>query len=502
MMMHDVAIDYLGSCCNKTQVVMCLAYRLLRNKCVFNPVTDKDDTFWADVCIKGQQIVVRYNKNKFTENGDSFENPGIKELAWVLLHEATHVLFGDFENIDLDKDPLLLNIAEDARNNACIINDNITNVSSYLHPCMDDLDGTDTVSFVSGVFKINDRKYTKEEIYELLKEKFKDKMNQEASNNPSEGGGSNGNPSSESSGAGSNGNDSQESGENSSTSNTSSDTNGNGKSQDSKDSNGAPGNKTVEEILKSKIFNGGDRVKVSIPSKVTDPILKDKITEVVKYEVAKVVEEVAEEFSDETGKEVSSILSRIGRVIPTKTEKNNWVKVVSKYIDGCGSKSSSRLRTWRRPNKRRSDIPGYKELRYKEIAVFVDISGSMCEAMKNAINNVAVLSQFNGGISRMVLWNTKLYKEYTRLNKKKVTEAMAYSGGGTELSEGLEYINKRINKDTILIVISDLDDWDEAKFVDTINKICKFRTVIVGYPQYNYSETVLQKIKSVNVALK
>lgn len=461
--MHNLALDYLSTCCNKDQIVTCLAYRLLKNKCHIIPEDSDDETFWAKVNIKNKSINVMYNSNKFKPNGTSFDNPGVKELAWVLLHEATHVLFGDFENINQNIDSVLWNIAVDARNNPCIIDTQVADVVKYLWPCLDDTNTRD-FWFYSGVNTVWDRQYSKEEIYELLLKKFQSKVEKQKNKT------------------------------NQKKSSSQKDDNDETSSQESAED-------TVRKEFQKGILNGNDLVKISVLDKIDDPILKYQIDNVTKYEVEKLVIDVAEQFCGETHQDIASILDKIGKVAPTKSIKNIWIKTISKYINGCGSRSSSRIKTWRRPNKRREDLPGYKTLRYKDVAVFIDISGSMTDSMKKAIENVSVLSQFNNGLDRVVLWDTELCKEYARINKKQLLESLAYIGGGTKLSEGLSYIDKRISRNTLLIVISDLADWEKDKFVTTINTIAQKRTVIVGYP-HQVCHEVLEKIKTVNIELK
>ena len=199
---------------------------------------------------------------------------------------------------------------------------------------------------------------------------------------------------------------------------------------------------------------------------------------------------------------VDDILYYIGKPIPKKTNKSTWNKIISKYVDGLGSRSSSRLRTWKRPNKRYDCLPGYKTKRYRDISVFVDISGSMSIAMKKAVENIATISQFNNGISNLILWNTKLVKEYKHVGKNKVTEILQYCGGGTSLVEGIKYIDATVPKDEVIVIVSDLQEISYESLIIAINNLAKKRTLIVGYPKDDSTtSSIVQTLKTEKIAI-
>ena len=462
--MHKKALEYLRQNCASDEIVKCMAYRLL-NKSIIIPKVSGDDSFIARTYLKNGEVIVEYNQNLFNESGKDFNMMGIPQLAWVLVHEACHVLFGDFDNIEPEKNHMLLNIAADSRINSCIITDNtLVKVSNNLVPCTKIFKSKPNNEkkrmFYAGVYDIYDRSYTRDEIYNILEDLMKQQNRQNSMQQDT---------------------DNSESGE---------------KGDESSSGNSGGDSSEVRQDV-----TVGDLVKIIIDNE-DELSSQDKsiAEEYEKQAISEEIEKIAQEVSEQSVYVVEDVLKFIGRAKPKSTNKKLWTKIVSKYIDGLGSRTTSKIRTWRRPNRRYDCFPGHKVSRYRAVSVFVDVSSSMSASMIKAAENVAVLSQFNNGLEHLILWNTDLVNDIRNANKKKVLDALQYSGGGTSLYEGIKYLVSVSKHDELLIIISDLQD--DSNIGGLINKIAKTRTVIVGYPKDdNETKYLIKGITAVTIGI-
>ena len=460
--MHNKAIQYIKKLLNvyTDNVLLHMVYKLLSRAIIIPKVGDKH--FWAGVFVKNNEVIIVYNPSRVNENiegsnlGDDF---GIKQLAFLLAHEACHVLFGDYVNPKTDKDPYLLNIAQDARINPTLIDPDFATVSLDLSPCL----GAQKGKGISGVYDVHDRTYSVDEIYELLKKKKdgKDNTSGRSSNNNDNLNGENGS-------TGSIENNSNDSSENNSN-----------ESDNSNQSSDASDNDTLNSDESMCNINNLDSVKIINES-------SDESDGEIIANIIRKVDNIAKEVSEELHIPVNTVLRAIQKNKPDAKTKSAWEKVIRKYIQGTGAKSSSRYRTYSRPNKRIELLPGYRTLRYRGISVFLDVSGSMDEIMQKAVDSISVISQFNSGISRFVGWDEELKFDHSNVNNRQVhTILKNVNCGCTDLYKGIEYFVKKSPKDDVLVFISDFNtiNWTNTK--KYMDKLVKRRTVVIGLPDYS-----------------
>ena len=107
-----------------------------------------------------------------------------------------------------------------------------------------------------------------------------------------------------------------------------------------------------------------------------------------------------------------------------------------------------------------------------------------------------MVSQFNNGISRFIGWDEERKFDHANVNSRQVIDILSkVSCGGTDLSEGIEYMLKRCNNEDIIVIVSDLYTERWEKFKDIINTVAKKRTVIIGVPsRSNYFKKDLKNV--------
>ena len=468
--MHREALKYLKDMIGKYRdnVQLQMVYKLLQ-KTKIVPIDDANNNFLARCYLINGKITINYNNSVVNVNEPEklWDSITIPSLAFLLAHEACHVLYGDFEDKYADKDQLLINIAMDARINPTLIDPDFAQVSSGLSPCLGNIYPGDGIS---GVYDIHDRCYSVNEIYELLlKKKEQEKQqqqqqqldNQQMQNQEKSGNDSMPSP------------DSEEGSENESKSHQEN------------------GNSTSMKNIIERMCNGHNIDTIKIVNENSE-----ESDDEVKAEVNRLAEDIAEEVAEELSIPVENVLKSIERHRVSAKVKSNWERVIRKYVQGTGSKSSSRYRTYSRPNKRIPMLPGHKTLSYRGMSVFLDVSGSMDETMQKAVDNISVITQFNNGISTFIGWDDRLKFEHYNVNNKKLHDILnSVSGGCTDLLDGFEYFVKKSPPQDILVIISDLytDNWKRC--VELLNNTAKKRTVIIGLPDgYNRGCHELSKV--------
>lgn len=122
---------------------------------------------------------------------------------------------------------------------------------------------------------------------------------------------------------------------------------------------------------------------------------------------------------------------------------------------------------WNRGINRTLISPSYKSKFDVEtdptIVFLIDISGSMAEDLiDRCLGTIArKLKKINGGLKyNIITWSTRMGEHIKDINPRKPIPSI-HKGGGTRLACGIEYFKANYNKNAILIIISDLEDYLE-----------------------------------------
>lgn len=121
-----------------------------------------------------------------------------------------------------------------------------------------------------------------------------------------------------------------------------------------------------------------------------------------------------------------------------------------------------------------------------KIVFLIDVSGSMNTELVNRILN-SISRKMKGirkGLSYdIITWNTRKQDHYKDIDPKGKPPTI-HVGGGTRMAEGIKYFGKNYDKDCILVLISDFEDYlDEWETVS--NSMSGYE--LYGF-NYGYSE--------------
>lgn len=206
-----------------------------------------------------------------------------------------------------------------------------------------------------------------------------------------------------------------------------------------------------EEVLKK--FGQGELSLVDVhlgdESQMTEEEQKAMLEE-----IAKTINRTVEKTKYGKSKvpmEVQDLLKEIDAQINGLNYKKILREVMKKKLA-----SNNRTNTWNRPSKRFGNIsPGTKLDALPECAIFVDTSGSISHTEINEF--LRVIDGFLTAGSRKCkigLWHTKLY-HMSKYKKGQDFNDLGIQGGGTDVTEVLEYIHK--NQPNLSIILTDAE---------------------------------------------
>lgn len=376
-----------------------------------------------------------YSKAEFViKYSDKITDP--KTLKFVLLHEASHIVFEHFKIDVKNYDYKLLNFALDASINSYIIDKESENLVAPILNCVDGKG----VSGVSDVYQHD----SWESIYNIISampNELKNIFNENAEGLPS---------SSES---------------------ARTDTNA------SESSSEANTNLSPFKDNHYKMFNNSSNSKKDGQLSEFDKALD----EIIEHNMKKLLEECCEKVDIENdlkyGTTAGTIHLKFDKIEVMKS-KSKWRKCLQQYLSGTKSERSTvRKTTWSRPNFRFGEhLPGKMRCSKQTVGVLVDVSGSMSANVLKAIEEIAEIGTFLRGIDHLILWDTALQGEYFNVTKNKFKNIEICGYGGTQLYYGLERLVKGIGD--VLIVISDLCINDDD--IKKLNEISQKKKLIIG----------------------
>ena len=170
--------------------------------------------------------------------------------------------------------------------------------------------------------------------------------------------------------------------------------------------------------------------------------------------------------------------------IPKERLKSEWVRELSKHINGVNSYSGYR-QTWNRFSRRLGEgYVGRTRDRYQDCSVLVDVSGSMTEDIPRAINQICEVATFIGRIKYFLTWDTEQCGEWININSNKLKRLNIGSRGGTSLGEGFKQLARK-GRTKLLIVISDMET-DESDY-KILNELSLTHDIILGLVQSDVS---------------
>jgi predicted metal-dependent peptidase len=135
--------------------------------------------------------------------------------------------------------------------------------------------------------------------------------------------------------------------------------------------------------------------------------------------------------------------------------KVTWSEYIPRLIrDRIGQEVIS---TWMRPSRRMPEVlPGYRFLTAPKVWVLIDVSGSIDDqAVKEFASEIYAITSYTGNKVIVISWEIEVKDEFELLNPEDVRKLKFKGGGGTEIKKVLEYVSPRFEYNDVIIILTD-----------------------------------------------
>lgn len=254
----------------------------------------------------------------------------------------------------------------------------------------------------------------------------------------------------------------------------------------------------LDEHLENDDEGNGDQDKQSQPQ-------KDKNGNLVSTQKPKYSEEERKKIRDEIKESLISAASQQGagklpvgvqRLVKDLTEpKMDWRELLSMTIQSTIKSDYSFQRRSRKGQNTNVIMPGMIPENTIDIAVAVDMSGSISNAMaKEMLSEVkGIMMQFNDFKIRLWCFDTSVdaYAEFDSSNVDEIDEYTPVGGGGTDFMCNWKYMEEQDIQPERLVMFTDgmpWDSWGDPNYCDTVFIIHGSETIVPPFGNYAYYE--------------
>jgi len=226
--------------------------------------------------------------------------------------------------------------------------------------------------------------------------------------------------------------------------------------------------------------NGGGRPKYSAEEKQK---IRDEIKEAVLAAAA---------ASDGAG----NLPAGVKRIIQDMTApKMNWRELIRMQLESTIKSDYTWLRSSRRGWHMDAVMPGMKLEPMIDIAISIDASGSMGEAiLKDVLGEVAgIMEQFPNYRIHVVSFDTEVYnpQQFDSDNLDDITEYEVMGGGGTDFDCVFNYFKANDIEPKRHIMFTDgypCGSWGDEQYCDTVFIMHGTTTIVPPFGQFAYYE--------------
>ena len=177
------------------------------------------------------------------------------------------------------------------------------------------------------------------------------------------------------------------------------------------------------------------------------------------------------------------------------TPKMNWRELIRMQLESTIKSDYTWLRNSRRGWHMDAVMPGMKLDPMIDIAISIDASGSMGEAiLKDVLSEVAgIMEQFPNYRIHVVSFDTRVYnpQQFDSENLDDITEYEVVGGGGTDFDCVFNYFKENEIEPKRHIMFTDgypFGSWGDENYCDTVFIMHGTTTIVPPWGQYAYYE--------------
>jgi phage terminase small subunit len=213
-------------------------------------------------------------------------------------------------------------------------------------------------------------------------------------------------------------------------------------------------------------------------------MLPDKVKEVARSLVRKVVEDLRDKFKDDVEKHIIGAIKR-DQHTPIKVFRNiDWKESIRKNLKNYDSKSKKLIMAEPR------FYCAEKKKRPWQIVVLIDESGSMTDSIVYSVVLASIFASLPTVHTNLVIFDTQVVDLSDRIDDPVEVLMTVQLGGGTNIAKAVKYAQTLIKnpKKTIMVIISDFyEGGGYNRLTDTLKKVLEGQTRILGIAALGYN---------------
>ena len=253
-------------------------------------------------------------------------------------------------------------------------------------------------------------------------------------------------------------------------------------------------NSLVDKLLDDHLDGDGDSEGSGDGDK--DGKGRPKLTEEEKQAIRDEIKEAVLAAASAEANGAGNIPLGVRKIIENLTApKMNWRELLRMQLESTIKSDYTWMRASRKGWHMDAVMPGRKPDELIDIALMIDTSGSISNAMlKDFLSEVGgIMEQFNSYKIHVATFDTEIYnpQQYDSENLDSIADYQPEGGGGTDFECMFTYLKEADIQPKRLVVFTDgypFGSWGDENYADTVWVLHGTTTIVPPWGQYAYYE--------------
>jgi len=223
---------------------------------------------------------------------------------------------------------------------------------------------------------------------------------------------------------------------------------------------------------------------------------RPRLTEEERQQIRDEIKEAVLAAASAEANGAGNIPAGVRKIIENLTApKMNWRELLRMQLESTIKSDYTWMRASRKGWHMDAVMPGRKPDELIDIAVMIDMSGSISSEMsRDFLSEVAgIMEQFNSYKIHVATFDTEVYnpQQYDSENLDSITDYDLQGGGGTDFECMYNYLKEADIQPKRLVVFTDgfpYGSWGDENYADTVWVLHGTTTIVPPWGQYAYYE--------------
>ena len=223
---------------------------------------------------------------------------------------------------------------------------------------------------------------------------------------------------------------------------------------------------------------------------------RPRLTEEEKQQIRDEIKEAVLAAASAEANGAGNIPLGVRKIIENLTApKMNWRELLRMQLESTIKSDYTWMRASRKGWHMDAVMPGRKPDELIDIALMIDTSGSISNAMlKDFLSEVGgIMEQFNSYKIHVATFDTEIYnpQQYDSENLDSIADYQPEGGGGTDFECVFNYLKEEDIQPKRLVVFTDgypFGSWGDENYADTVWVLHGTTTIVPPWGQYAYYE--------------